>query len=115
VQAKLHTFLTSALDGGDWSASYSGPFNSPSNERLGGSQSWSKHEGKEKNLPLPRIKPQSSSPEPVTSVTEIAVIWFTYRTKVYFSGSFFLIMVRHFEIIWYRYFEQTKMYCIPVG
>jgi hypothetical protein len=49
IEAWLHSFLTSALDGDEWSASRSGRFalgkepRYPFNRRLGGPQSWSGH------------------------------------------------------------------------
>jgi len=61
VEAWLHTFLTLALDGGEWSGSCPGcftlqeraPTQSPLHRNLGGSQSQSGHDSKEKiSLPL---------------------------------------------------------------
>jgi hypothetical protein len=63
-----YSFLTSALDRGEWSPSR--PIRTlprrknpryPFDRRLGGSRSWSRHRGYRKNsLPLPGIKPWSS-------------------------------------------------------
>jgi hypothetical protein len=60
----LHPFLTSVLDGGDWSASHTSRFTprvkSPRcllNRRLGGPQNQSGRRGEEKNLlPLPEFE-----------------------------------------------------------
>jgi hypothetical protein len=72
VELYLHTFLTSAVDGGEWSASRPGHFiprgknpRYPLDRMLGGSQSPSgRNGGREKipSLPLPGIEPRSSSP-----------------------------------------------------
>jgi len=72
VELQFHTFLTSALDRSEWSASCPSSFTLGGknpyctlNSRLGGPQSWSEHGGKEKkipSLPLLGIKHWSSSP-----------------------------------------------------
>jgi hypothetical protein len=62
-----YSFLTSALDGGEWSASRPGralPWGKdpryPLDRRLDGPQSRSGHKGQRKNpLPLPQIEPRS--------------------------------------------------------
>jgi len=47
VDIQLHTFLTLALDGGEWSASHPSHFTpwikTPLYRRLGGPQSWSEY------------------------------------------------------------------------
>jgi hypothetical protein len=65
------THLTSALDGGEWSASRSGRFTQgkspryPLDRRLGGPHSRSGHGIEDKNpQPPPGIEPRSSSPQP---------------------------------------------------
>jgi hypothetical protein len=68
VEVQLHQFLTSALDGGEWSASRPGRFslrerNPDTHWSLGGPQGWSVHDGEQKNsqtlpaLELPTIQP----------------------------------------------------------
>jgi hypothetical protein len=65
VEVQLHTFLTSVLDGGEWSNSRPGRFipgrKNPRyllDRRLGGPQSWCGRSGEEKNSqPPPGIKP----------------------------------------------------------
>jgi hypothetical protein len=58
-------FLTSALDGAEWSVSHTGCFTQGKtrryllDEKLGGSQGRSGSNGKYKNLPLPGIEPRS--------------------------------------------------------
>jgi hypothetical protein len=67
----LHAFLTSALDGGEWSASRPSRF-SPRKESLVpiGPQSWSGRSGEEKNShPLPGLEP--SIIQPVAQQIEI--------------------------------------------
>jgi hypothetical protein len=72
-------FLTSALEGGEWSASCPGRFNPGGKKhryqldrRLGGPHSRPGHYGQEKNLlPLPGIKPGPSSPYPIVLQTAI--------------------------------------------
>jgi hypothetical protein len=63
-----YSFLTSALDGGEWSASASRPGRAlppgkepryPLDRRLGGPQSRSGRRGEKKNLPLSGIEPRS--------------------------------------------------------
>jgi hypothetical protein len=55
VKVQFHTFLTSALDGGEWSATCPVLFTPgdspqyPLDRRLGGPESWSEHIDKEKN------------------------------------------------------------------
>jgi len=72
VEVQLHTFLTLALDEGEWPASYSG-HSTPKGKkpfylldrRPSGSWSKSGHGGKEKkipSLPLPGIKTWSTYP-----------------------------------------------------
>jgi hypothetical protein len=64
VDLKLHTFLTLALDEGEWSASRAGPFTPgyPLDRRMGRPQSWSGHGIKHdifvcfKYLCMPHIK-----------------------------------------------------------
>jgi hypothetical protein len=62
-------FLTSAVDGGEWSASRPGRFIArgrspryPLDRRLGGPQGQSGRCGEEKNLAVPGIEPGPSSP-----------------------------------------------------
>jgi hypothetical protein len=59
VEVWLHAFLTSVLDGGDWSASHPGSFipRYPLARRLGGPPSWSGCCGEENNV-LKGIKPR---------------------------------------------------------
>jgi len=65
VEVRLHAFLTSELDGGEWSASRSRSLylqgKSPRyllDRRLGGPQGQSGYDGEEKNSqPLPGIEP----------------------------------------------------------
>jgi hypothetical protein len=63
IEVQLHSFLTSALDGGEWSTSRLGRFTPgkecqyPSSRRLGGSQGRSGQFTEEKNqLPFPRFE-----------------------------------------------------------
>jgi len=57
VDVQLHAFLTSAFDGGEWSASSPGRFilgkrpQDPLDRRLGGPQGWSGRGGEEKKIP----------------------------------------------------------------
>jgi len=55
VEIQVHTFLTSALDGGKWSASHPCRFTpgekSPEDRRLGGPQSQCGGGGEEKKIP----------------------------------------------------------------
>jgi hypothetical protein len=76
----LHAFLTSALDGGEWSASRPGRF-IPSerapwyqlDRRLGGPQSPSGRGGGEKNAqPLPELKPPIIQPVAQHYTTELS-------------------------------------------
>jgi hypothetical protein len=77
-----HSLLTSALDGGEWSASRPGRAlprgkdpRYPLDRRLDGPQSRSGHRGYRKNpLPLPGIEPQSPG-RPVRSQT---LYWLSY-------------------------------------
>jgi hypothetical protein len=70
-QISTHS-LTSALDGGEWSASHPGRFNPrgkcpwyPLNRRLGGPQRRSRRGYEEKNSqPLPGLEPRPYSPLP---------------------------------------------------
>jgi hypothetical protein len=72
------TFLTSALDGGEWSGSLPGRF-IPREIARGtywiGGWVWSEPAWtlprREKSLALPGIKPRSSSPKPVAIPTEL--------------------------------------------
>jgi hypothetical protein len=64
MEVYIHEFLTSALDGSEWSASRPGRFPPRENPRylldrgLGGPQSQSGHGGEGKNSqPLPGLKP----------------------------------------------------------
>jgi hypothetical protein len=70
MEIELHAFLTSALEGGEWSASRRGRFTPrgntsryPMDRRLGGPQSRSERSGEEKgkSLSLPGIEPRSSN------------------------------------------------------
>jgi hypothetical protein len=65
---------TSALGGGEWSASRPGRFpRYPLDRRLGGPQSRSGRCGEEKNLlPLPGIELRPPSPLPVATPTELS-------------------------------------------
>ena len=65
AEVLLYSFLTLAMDGGEWSASHCVWFAAGKepfyllNGRLGGVQGWSIHVGEEKNvLHQPRFKPQ---------------------------------------------------------
>jgi len=65
AEVLLYSFLISAIDGGEWSATDCGwfaPLKKPFyllNRRLGGAQDWSICVGEEKNLlHQPRFKPQ---------------------------------------------------------
>ena len=65
AEVLLYSFLTLAIDGGEWSASHCGwfaPLKEPFyllNRRLGGAQDWFLRVGEEKNLlHQPRFKPQ---------------------------------------------------------
>jgi hypothetical protein len=66
VEVYLHEFLTSTLDGGEWSASRTGRFNArerfpvPTGRRLSGPQSRYGHSGEEKKNPFPY---QESTPD----------------------------------------------------
>jgi hypothetical protein len=71
--------LTSALDGGEWSASRSGSFTPEENipdtlldRRMGVPQDWSECCGEERILPLPGIIPRPSSPKSVVVPTELS-------------------------------------------
>jgi hypothetical protein len=74
-------FLTSALDGDEWSASGPGRFTPGERtpryslgRRLDVPQSWSRRCRTEINLvPLSGIEPQPSSPYPITILTELQV------------------------------------------
>jgi hypothetical protein len=61
VEVSLHSFVTTALNGCDWSASHPGSFTPrkepwyPQNMKLGGPNSWSECFGKEKSLACTRI------------------------------------------------------------
>jgi len=78
VELWLHAFLTSALYGGEWSASCLSYFTPgekslryPSDRTLSGLQSWSGCGGGEKkSQPLLRIESWTSSLQPATSLTE---------------------------------------------
>jgi hypothetical protein len=78
-----NSFLTSALNGGEWLASSSGRAFPPGiytrnllDRRLDGPQSWSEHKDQRKNhLPLPEIE-HSSPNRPVRSQ---ALYWLRYR------------------------------------
>jgi len=72
MKVYLHTFLTSALDGGEWPQLHAlaalplgkGPWYSL-DRRLSGPQSQSRQSGKKKKIPslcLPENEPQTSSP-----------------------------------------------------
>jgi hypothetical protein len=68
--------MTSALDGGEWSASHPGRF-TPGNRamvffdmRLGGSQSWSGRLGEEKNLTV--AGNQAPAVQPVAITTDLS-------------------------------------------
>jgi hypothetical protein len=82
VKIYLHVFLTSALDGGEWSASRPGRFTPggkslryPLERRLDGPQSWSERYGDERNLlTLPGIKPWSLAHPARSLVTTLADI-----------------------------------------
>jgi len=59
VEVQLHAFLTSVLEGGEWSTSHLGHFTPwgksseyPLDRRLVGPQSWSGHSGKDKKIPF---------------------------------------------------------------
>jgi hypothetical protein len=70
VKLQLHAFLTSTLDGGEWSASRRGRFTPqgkspwcPLDGRLGGPQSLCGRGGEEKNSqPLPELEPPIIQP-----------------------------------------------------
>jgi hypothetical protein len=69
VEVYLNEFLTSALDGGEWTASRPDHFTSmertryPLDRRLGGRQNRSGRGGEEKNSqPLPGLKPPIIQP-----------------------------------------------------
>jgi len=69
VEVYIHSFLTTAVGGGEWSTSFPcccTPVKEPQyplNRRLDGAHSWSGHFGDEKNLlPLLGFKPQIVQP-----------------------------------------------------
>jgi hypothetical protein len=71
VKVQLHTFLTSALDGGEWSAARHGDFTPGEQPRVhiaweaGWALEPSRSGGEEKRyLALAGIEPRSSSPQP---------------------------------------------------
>jgi hypothetical protein len=65
MEVQLQSFLTSAIDGGEWSASRTSRFTPrgknplyPLDRKLGGPQSRSGHGGEEKDFqPLPGLEP----------------------------------------------------------
>jgi hypothetical protein len=77
VEVQLHAFLTSALDGGEWSASRPGHFTPkerafPRYPLDSGPQNRSGSGGEEKNsLTVPIIEPLSSYPCPSHCSTEL--------------------------------------------
>jgi hypothetical protein len=80
VEVQIHTFLTSALDGGKWSASHPSHFALrkkvpvPLDRRLSGPWSWSGCDGKEKNLCLCwELNPRDPAPSLITIFTELPV------------------------------------------
>jgi hypothetical protein len=84
VEVPLHAFLTSVLDGGEWSASRPGCFTPQGkspwyalDRRLGGSQNRSGRGGEEKNSQSPPgIEPWNPcpAPSPVTVPTELTAL-----------------------------------------
>jgi hypothetical protein len=85
-------FLTSALDGGEWSASRPGRYTPeerapplyPLARRLGGSQSGSGRCEEKKNLPLLGIEHLPSSPQPVVTPSDLSrLIILLYKTILF--------------------------------
>jgi hypothetical protein len=68
------SFLTLALDGGEWLPSRTGRF-TPEERALGTHwiRGWSGRCGEEKNLPLPAIEPRLSSPKPRLSPRKVSL------------------------------------------
>jgi hypothetical protein len=80
MEVERYAFLTSALEGGEWSASRLGPLypRYPLDRRLGGPQSRSGHGGEEKNSqPPPGIEPPNPD-HPVRNVKQIENISFCH-------------------------------------
>jgi hypothetical protein len=77
-------FLTSAVDGDEWSATRLCRFTprGPLDRRLGEPQSRSGRCGEEKNLALPEIEPRSSIPYPISIPTELSGL---HRFRPFFS------------------------------
>ena len=76
--AKLHSFLNSALDKGEWLTLRPARFNTgkeplyPLNGRVGGLQSWFGRFGEEENLlPIPGFQPRTVGPAVTTPTTPL--------------------------------------------
>jgi hypothetical protein len=85
VEVQLHTFLTPALDGGEWSAHPLAAFSQekspqyPLDRRQGGPQSWCGCGGEEKNPFLNwELNPAHPAHSLVIALTELPQLHLTY-------------------------------------
>jgi hypothetical protein len=85
-----HVFLTSTLDGSEWSASHTGRFTSqgkspwyPLDRRLGGSQSRSGHSGGEEKIsePLPGLEHPIIQPVAQRCIAEPSQLLSVFHTS----------------------------------